>query len=50
MTHSNDKIMEINSEHTQKLVSKIAVVCFYNMHFKIPILDQLKEAGSERLR
>ena len=37
MTHSNDKIMEIISEHTQKLVSKIAVICFYNVHFNIAI-------------
>ena len=37
MTHSNDKIMEMISEHTQKLVSKTAVVCFHNVHFNIAI-------------
>ena len=37
MTHSNDKIMEIIPEHTQKLVGKIAVICFYNVHFNIAI-------------
>ena len=60
MTHSNDKAMEIISEHTQKLVSKIARVCFYNVHFNIAtwqlhhnthiLIDQLKEARSEPLR
>ena len=29
--------MEVISEHTQKLVSKIAVVYFYNVHFNIAI-------------
>ena len=28
MTYSNDKTIEIISEHIQKLVSKIDVVCF----------------------
>ena len=37
MTHSNDKTIEIISEHIQKLVSKIDVVCFYNVHFNIVI-------------
>ena len=35
MTHSNDKIIEIISEHAQKVVSKIARVYFHNVHFNI---------------
>ena len=35
MTHSNDKIIEIISEHAQQVVSKIARVYFYNVHFNI---------------